>query len=162
MNNDSIPAVHSSRLELQPHQSSLSSTPSGPFRKPDVMPSRLTEITPDESPSKRTTSISQVLDHAPTHNRIPTHEVILGNSGHPHRLERSSESCQLDVSSEEKCPLPCIQQWDRRLPPVNWDGILPSEYFEEAELDLHEKQEWIQRDVQELRLVIEGTRASND
>ncbi|KAF2354432.1 CRAL-TRIO lipid binding domain [Trinorchestia longiramus] len=44
---------------------------------------------------------------------------------------------------------------DRRQPPVSTDGRLPPEFFAEAEQDLHEKQEWIDRDVEALREMVQ-------
>ena len=40
---------------------------------------------------------------------------------------------------------------DRRVIAKDNNGLLPEEYHAEAEYDLHEKQEWIERDVQALR-----------
>ncbi|XP_018009768.1 alpha-tocopherol transfer protein-like [Hyalella azteca] len=54
---------------------------------------------------------------------------------------------------------------DRREPPTATDGLLPDEYFAEAELDLHEKQEWIVRDVEALREMVlrdEGLQTRTD
>mgnify|MGYP000341993006 CR=1 FL=1 len=39
----------------------------------------------------------------------------------------------------------------RKVPKSSENGRLPAEYHEEAELDLHEKQTWLEQDVEALR-----------
>uniref|UniRef100_A0A2P2IBN3 Alpha-tocopherol transfer protein-like n=1 Tax=Hirondellea gigas TaxID=1518452 RepID=A0A2P2IBN3_9CRUS len=59
----------------------------------------------------------------------------------------------------------CSSDVDRRKVDEEAKGYLPAEYFAEAEQDLHEKQEWIERDVEALRELLlkePGLRARTD
>ncbi|KAK3887463.1 hypothetical protein Pcinc_008432, partial [Petrolisthes cinctipes] len=48
-----------------------------------------------------------------------------------------------------------ILQRDRRVVEERRDGALPTELAQEAEYDIHEKLEWVERDVQALREMVE-------
>ncbi|XP_076048732.1 alpha-tocopherol transfer protein-like isoform X2 [Oratosquilla oratoria] len=50
----------------------------------------------------------------------------------------------------------CGGSIDRRVVPVNSDGSLPPEMEEEAMEDLHEKKQWVERDVQALRELVDA------
>lgn len=59
----------------------------------------------------------------------------------------NQDECIASSSSSEKIS----NNNDRINITGNEDGILPSFLFDEAEFELHEKQEWVNRDVEALR-----------
>ncbi|KAK8733383.1 hypothetical protein OTU49_006612 [Cherax quadricarinatus] len=74
-------------------------------------------------------------------------------------LEATQETSTVDeskISEEMDVAIEAALRIDRRVVPEGGDGTLPQALAAEAEWDLHEKPEWVDRDVQALREMVEA------